>query len=275
MNKKILTLLSLIASLLINCNIQVHAKRIQEDQKEILLTELDNLNITNESTKDLKKLKEIIETKKPKIIYIEQWILLEPDNKKLLKKLHKISKKINSKLFLVVGKNSWFGDRGIANTIDYFNYYNKHIDGIVLRVEPNKINVWKDDISIIAQILNQMLDAYVGISKEVKNRNKIFTAEFPFWYIDFIGPLRPFPEDACVCANRISLLIDKPEKLKELKNWNNVSCLYSINLTKRATGHSEEELNEIYNKLNKELSFYSNFNGFIIDSDSNIGSQLP
>ncbi len=192
-----------------------------------------------------------------------------------MKKLHKISKKNNSKLFLVIGKNSWFGERGIANTIDYLNYYEKHIDGIVLRVEPNKINVWKEDVAIIAQILNQMLDAYVGISKEAKSKNKMFIAEFPFWYIDFIGPLRTFPEDACACANRISLLIDKPEKLKELKNWNNVSCLYSINLTKRATGHSEEELNEIYNELTKELPFYSNFNGFIIDSDSTIGSQLP
>lgn len=255
---------TIIVCLLTLCIVKVSA---EEEKKDFLINTI-GLNITNDDTKDIKNLNQLIKTKRPKAIYLEQWILLELQNKKLLKKLHKIAKKIDSKLYLVIGKNSWFGDRGISNTLDYLNFYEKDIDGIVLRVEPNKINVWKDDISITTQILNQMLDAYLGIYKETRKRNKVFVVEFPFWYSDFIGPLRSFPEDACAYSNRVSFLIDKPEKLKELKNWNNISCLYNINLTKRATTHTEEELANIYNELKEKLSFYSNFNGFILDSDT-------
>ena len=243
------------------------SSKVNAQEKKQFLINTIGLNITNNDTKDLKNLKQLIKDKRPKAIYLEQWILLEPGNKKLLKKLHKIAKSSDSKLHLVVGKNSWFGDRGISNTLEYLNFYEKDIDGIVLRTEPNKINVWKDDIAITTQILNQMLDAYLEIYKEARKRNKIFVVEFPFWYNDFLGPFRSFPEDACAYSNRVSFLIDKPEKLKELKNWNNISCLYNINLTKRATTHTEEEIASIYNELKEELSFYSNFNGFIIDSD--------
>lgn len=238
--------------------------------KETYLTNLNHLNITNESTRNIKQLKELIKSKRPKAIYLEQWILLEPHNKKLIKKLHKIAQKNKIKFYLVVGKNSWIGDRGKTNTLSYFNQYRKYIDGIVLRAEPNKINVWKDDDpGLKAKILNLMLDAYSAIYIEVKRYDKQFIAEFPFWYSDFKGPLKPFPEDVCTYSSKVIFLIDDPKKLNNFPtDWNDITCIYNINLTKRATTLNDEKINEVLNKLKSTNTFYSNFNGFIIDSDS-------
>lgn len=235
------------------------------------LTNLNHFNITNESVKDLKALAELIKDRKPKAIYLEQWILLEPGNKNLLKKLRKISNKSNIKLYLVIGKNIWFGRRGIENAKSAFNIYGKYFDGLVLRLEPNKSNVWKEDPSIKEQILNLMLDAYSSIYAEAKKRNKLFVTEFPFWFSDFEGPLKTFPQNACDYADKVIFLIDDIEKLEKLElEWNNVACPYNINITKRATKLSEDLVAETLNKLKNKLYFYSNFNGFIIDSDSSL-----
>lgn len=229
---------------------------------------INYLNITNESTKNKKELKKLIKTYEPKAIIVEQWILLEPNNKKLLKKLHKLTKKLNMKLYLATGKNSWFGRRGLANAVDSLKEYGKHIDGLILRTEPNKLNVWKDDMSIKAQILNQMLDAYSAILIESKKQDKKFIAEFPFWFTDFEGPLKTFSQNVCDFSNEIIFLIDDLKKLEELTiDWNNVTCRYSINLSKRATGLDDEKIKETFNKLNSNRAFYSNFAGFIIDLD--------
>ena len=150
------------------------------DEKKVYLTNFNQINITNDSTKDLKSLKQLIETKKPKAIYLEQWITMEPQNKNILKKLQKIAHKNDIKFYLVIGKNVWFGERGVKNTLAAFNTYGEYIDGVVLRIEPNKANVWKDDSSIKVQILNLMLDAYSAINTEAKKRNKTFYTEFPF-----------------------------------------------------------------------------------------------
>ncbi len=252
----------------------IFAKEIRIDEKEIFLTDLNHINITNDLAKDIKQIKELVNRKRPKALYIEQWLLLEPHNKKLLSDLHKITKKYNAKLYLVIGKNTWFGHRGVSNTLEAYKLYGKEVDGIVLRVEPNKANVWKDDMGLKAQVLNQMLDAYSAIHNKFKKENKQFVAEFPFWLSDFKGPLRSFPEDVCHYADKIIFLIDDPEKLDTLEiKWNDVTCRYNINLTKRATTQTEESLNEIYKKLKTNLTFYSNFNGFIIDSDSKLLSN--
>ena len=235
------------------------------------LTNINYINITNEMTKNKKEIKKLIKIYEPKAIIVEQWILLEPHNKKLLKYLHKHTKKSNIKLFLTIGKNTWFGRRGLANASASLKEYGKNIDGLILRLEPNKTNVWKDDISIKAQILNQMLDAYSAILIEAKKQDKKFIAEFPFWFTDFEGPLKSFSQNVCDFSNEIIFLIDDLKQLDELQiNWNNVSCRYSINLGKRATGQSDEKLKEIFNKLNSKLPFYSNFAGFILDSDSSL-----
>ena len=235
------------------------------------LTNINYINITNEMTKNKKEIKKLIKIYELKAIIVEQWILLEPHNKKLLKYLHKHTKKSNIKLFLTIGKNTWFGRRGLANASASLKEYGKNIDGLILRLEPNKTNVWKDDISIKAQILNQMLDAYSAILIEAKKQDKKFIAEFPFWFTDFEGPLKSFSQNVCDFSNEIVFLIDDLKQLDELQiNWNNVSCRYSINLGKRATGQSDEKLKEIFNKLNSKLSFYSNFAGFILDSDSSL-----
>jgi hypothetical protein len=39
-------------------------------------------------------------------------------------------------------------------------------------------------------------------------------------------------------------------------------------LTKRATKLNDDEINEVLDELKSSNAFYSNFNGFIIDSDS-------
>lgn len=239
--------------------------------KQIYLTNLNNINITNEAAHNKNILKRIIEDKRPKALYIEQWIIEESKDKKLLKKLHKTAHKYGLKLYLVTGKNSWFGTRGVSNTIEVFNKYDEFVDGIVLRTEPNKVNVWKDDISIQVQILNQMLDAYSAIYTEAKKRNKIFIAEFPFWFSDFRGPLKSFSENVCEYVDKVIFLIDNTKKLDELEiKWNDVTCPYNINLTKRANKQTEQSLEETYKKIKAKLTFYSNFNGYIIDSDSSL-----
>lgn len=240
--------------------------------KNVYLTNLNHINITNNFTKNLKQLKKLIELRKPKALYIEQWILLEPHNKNIIKKIHKVAKKNNIKFYLVVGKNTWFGRRGVINTLPYFNTYEKYIDGIVLRVDPNKVNVWKTDENTKALILNYMLDAYSVLYQEAKRRNLQFIAEFPFWLGDFKGIQKSFPEDVCTYSSKISFIIDNPEMFDKLNSlgikWNNVSCMYNINLTLRGTGLSEELLKEMYTKLKEKVIYYSNFNGFIVDSDS-------
>ena len=246
------------------------AKEAHTVDKKIFLTNLNHINITIESIKDLKELKRLICLRNPKAIYIEQWILEEPGNKNLIKKLQKIAKKTSCKFYLVVGRSSWFGRRGVINTIDNLNKYGKYIDGIVLRVEPNKVNVWKDDIGVQAQILNQMLDAYSAIYHETKKRDKAFIAEFPFWLSDYKGPLKSFSQNVCDYTDKIIFLIDDLEKLEKLDMWNNVTCMYNINLTKRASGQTEESIHETFKKLKTKLTFYSNFNGFIIDSNSTL-----
>lgn len=250
-------------------NLHAKEKSSSISNKEVHLTDLSHINITNESTKNLKTLEELIKHKRPKALYLEQWITLEPHNKKILKKIYKLAKKYNSKFYLVIGKNIWIGTRGVANTLAAYDMYGKHVDGIVLRLEPNKINVWKDEFKV--QILNQMLDAYSGIYHEAKKRKKNFIVEFPFWFSDFQGPLKSFSQDACDYSDKVSFIIDNLELLDTLKTkWNNITCIYNINLTKRVTELSEEVIEETYRKLKRNLTFYSNFNGFIIDSDITI-----
>lgn len=272
-NKKIIIVI-LIFSLFIMSSNKLYAKNEIDEKGREYITDLNHINITNDLTKDFKLLENSIETKRPKAIYIEQWIIVEPHNKKLLKKLSKITKEYEAKLYIVIGKNTWFGKRGFENTSEAYKLYGKYIDGVVLRVEPNKTNVWKDDLSIKAQVLNHMLDAYSAIHQYAKKLDKQFIAEFPFWLNDFKGPNGSFSEDACKYTDKIIFLIDDLEKMDELDeldiNWNDISCRYNINLTKRALDKTEESIIEIYKKLKVKLPLYSNFNGFIIDSDSQL-----
>lgn len=245
-------------------------------EKEIYLTNLNHINITYETAENTKKIKELIKEKKPKAIYIEQWIIADPKHKKLLKQLRGMTTKDQIKLYLVIGKNTWWGDRGKANAIGAYDLYGKYIDGLVLRIEPNKTNLWKkiEDEPIFnakATLLNLMLDAYSAIYLEAKKRKKAFIAEFPFWFTDFKGPYKSFSQNVCDYAHKVSFLIDSTEKLEELDlPWNSVTCTYNINLTKRALSQTDEGIKEIYNKLKTNLTFYANFNGFIIDSDSKL-----
>lgn len=249
-------------------NININEENITSENTE--LKKITNINITNESTKDFSTIKEIFKNYKPKNIFLEQWITLEPHNKKLLKKLRKLSNKYDSKLYLVVGKNTWFGRYGYGMAKASLDEYEKYIDGIVLRIEPNKTNIWnKFGENSKARILNQMLDSYAALHIETMKRNKDFIAEFPFWFSDFIGPLKSFPQDVCSYTDKIIFLIDDEEKLEELNlKWNEITCRYLINLTKRANNKTEEDLRTIYSKLKNKLQFFSNFHGYIVDSDS-------
>lgn len=245
--------------------------------KEIYLSNFNNINITREYAEDPKKLNELIKNKAPKALYIEQWILYEIEDAKTLKRLYKVAKKNDVRFYLVTGKNSWFGKRGLQNTMEVYDKYGKYVDGIVLRVEPNKINVWKkDDISTHAQILNGMLDAYSAIYTQAKTRNKKFVTEFPFWLSDYEGPLKNFSQNVCDYSDKIIFLIDDVEKLDTLNiKWNNVPCSYNINLTKRALRQSDEGINEIYNKLKNKIPLYQNFQGYVVDSDSSLINNNP
>lgn len=244
--------------------------KTKEYNRDIYLSDLNNINLTNETSKNLKEFRKIIKSKVPKSIFIEEWLLSESHNKKLLKKLRKITKKYNVKFYIVIGKNTWFGKRGLSKTLIAYDLYGKYTDGIVLRLEPNKTNVWqKYGDTYKARILNQMLDAYSAIYIKSKELNKDFIVEFPFWFSDFIGPLKSFPQDVCTYADKIIFLIDDEEKLEDLKiKWNDVTCRYYINLTKRANDKSEEKIKDLYHKINSNISFFSNFHGYIIDSDS-------
>lgn len=265
-----------ITILLLSCK-DVTAKE-EIINKEQYLTNLNNVNITKEYAQDPKKLKELIAKNKGiKALYLEHWILYETKNIKTLKKLHKIAKKNDIRFYLVTGKNSWFGKRGLKNTMEVYDTYGKYVDGIVLRVEPNKINVWKkDDIATHAQILNEMLDAYSAIYSEAKQRNKKFIAEFPFWLSDYEGPLKTFSQNVCEYTDKIIFLIDNTEKLDSLNiRWNDVPCSYNINLTKKALQQTEDGIKNIYQKLKAKLSLYQNFQGYIIDPDTTLNEQNP
>lgn len=245
------------------------------NEKSIFLTNLNHINITEETAKDIKAIQELVKTKRPKAVYLEHWITDNPKNKNLPKKLKKIANKYDAKFYLVIGRNSWFGTRGLNHTIDFLNKYENDIDGLVLRTEPNKVNVWKDDVSIQAQILNQMLDSYSAINIEMKKRGKQFIVEYPFWFSDFLGPgKKSFSQHVCEYSSKIIFLIDNLDKLDELYKlkvvWNDISCPYNINLTKRATGQDEKTTHKTYKKLKERLTLYSNFNGFLIDSDSTL-----
>lgn len=245
--------------------------------RETFLTNLNSFILTKEYADDTHKLEELIEEKKPKAIYVEEWIVSESKDKNYLKKLKKLTSKHNLKLFLVTGRNVWFGQRGVDGIINAYNTYETNLDGIVFRIEPNKSNVWKDNSDIQAQILNQMLDAFSAIYKETQKRNKLFIVEVPFWLGEFHGPLKTFTEDICTYSDRIVLLIDDAEKLDKLESkWNDLTCSYSINLGKRATRQtSDEKINELYSKVQEKLIFYSNFNGYIIDTGSILDNKKP
>ena len=241
--------------------------------KDTYITNINNINLTVKTTKNFEKVKELIETKKPKTVFIEQWVLLDPQNTNLLKKVHGLTKKNDARLYLVVGKNSWINQFGITQVLEQIKEYGKHIDGIVLRIEPNKINVWEKHGQFNkAKLLSQMLDTYNAIHKETKKLKLDFVAEFPFWLADFRGPVKSFPQDACNYTDKIAFLIDEEEKLDALDDlkieWNDVTCRYYINLTKRANDKTNEKINEILDKFKTKLSLYSNFHGYIVDSDS-------
>ncbi len=263
---KIIIVFVVLTQCLLIKHVQAKPKSLKE---EVHLTDLANLNITNETTKNTKQLEELIKQRKPRFIYLEQWVTLEPQNKNILKLLNKLAKKYDSKFYLVIGKNNWFGTRGVSNVTAALNEYGKYIDGIVLRVEPNKTNIWVKDDSFKIQILNQMLDAYHAIHSETKKRNKQFIAEFPFWLTDFKGPKGNFSQDTCSYSDKIIFLIDNKEILDKIDiKWNNITCQYQINLGRRATNQTDDSLKEIYKKIKDNSAFYYNFNGFIVDSDS-------
>lgn len=267
----IATTILLIPNFVCQQNTDAKESKTESYEKKLRLTNLNNINITNELAKNKNKTEELIKNKRPKALYLEQWILLEPNNKNLLRNLSKLTKKYQTKLYLIVGRNTWFGKRGASNTVEAFDTYGEYVDGIVLRILPNKTNVWKDDNAIRAQVLNQMLDAYYAIYLKAKKRNKSFIVEYPFWLSDFKGPLKSFSENTCDYADRIIFIIDNAEMLDKIATkWNDVTCSYGINLTKRATMQNEELIKELYKKLNSKLTLYANFIGYIIDSDSTL-----
>ncbi len=260
-NTKKILLCILIASI-ITLNNQCFSKE---------LTDLTHINLSPRIVKDIKQVEKLIEEKEPKAIYIEQWILAEKGNEHLLRKLHKIANKHDTKLYLFVGKDSWIGRKGVINVIAALDEYGGDIDGIVLKHQPNKTNIWKNSVDFQVQILNHMLDAYSAIHMETKKRNKQFIIDFPYWYTDYKGPKRHFSENACEFADKIILLIDNIDMLEKLDvKWNDVTCVYNIDLTKHVTLLTDDDVNDIYKLIKSKFTFYSNFNGFIIDSDSDL-----
>ena len=116
-----------------------------------------------------------------------------------------------------------------------------------------------------------MLDAYSAIYIEAKKRNKQFIADFPFWFSDYKGPKKGFSENVCDYTDKVIFLIDDIEKLEKLDiKWNNITCAYNIDLTKHATVLSDDDISDIYKIIKSKLTFYANFNGFIVDSDSRV-----
>ena len=242
----------------------------QINEKE-LLTDINHINITVRTAKNIDLVESLIKEKRPKAIYIEQWIIAEKGNENLLEQLHKITHKYEAKLYLFVGRDNWFGRRGLVNVLAALDQYGDHIDGIILKTQPNKINIWKDSTEFQAQILNQMLDAYSAIYIEAKRRNKLFIVDFPFWLSDYNGPKKNFSESVCDYTDKVIFLIDDLKVLEKLDlKWNDITCLYSIDLTKHATQLSDDDISEMYKIIKSKFIFYSNFNGFIVDSDSKV-----
>jgi len=273
MKKQTFTLfLALILFLNSSLILSAHGKAEDSIPREVILTNLNNIILNKDCAEDKNKLEEILRIKRPRNVFIEHWIIQESTNKKLLKEVRKITNKYNSKLYFVTGRNTWFGQRAAEHILPLYKEYGEYIDGIVLRIEPNRVNLWKeDDDSMKVQVLNQMLDGYSVVYSYAQKIGKSFIVEFPFWLTDFQGPKRTFSDDACIYADKVIFLIDNEEKLDTLEiAWNDITCHYLINLGKRATRQNEEKIKEIYNKLNKKLTLYSNFGGYIIDADSSL-----
>ncbi|MBI1858710.1 MAG: hypothetical protein HYR97_06340 [Candidatus Melainabacteria bacterium] len=231
-------------------SIPSHAASSQATLQNI---KIENINITTEAVGNLNELQKQINNLHPKNIFIEERLLYQKKNNNILKDLKKIAKKNSSKLFVVVGKNTWIGKRGID----------------ILRLEPNKTNIWQNhELEYKAQMLNHMLDAYSAISKETAKYGKEFVAEFPYWLADFQGPLRTFSQDACLYADRVVLLIDDEDMYEVLGNkWNDLFCHYHISLSKKANSKTNPEIVKLHKKFNNELSFDSYFKGYIFDLD--------
>ena len=270
--KTISIVVATIAMLVCCLSSEAKSKIYNPINDKILLTEIRHINIVPRLAKNIKSVEELIKLKRPKAVYIEQWILAEKGNENLLNKLYKIAHNYDAHLYLFVGKDSWFGRRGLVNVLASLDQYEKHIDGIILKNQPNKTNIWKkDDLNFQAQILNQMLDAYSAIYTETKKRNKLFIADFPFWFSDYQGPKKGFSENVCDYTDKVIFLIDDIEKLEKSDiQWNDITCAYNIDLTKHATALSDDDTKEMYKTIKSKLIFYANFNGFIIDSDSKV-----
>ncbi len=270
--KKLISIVIAIIAILTPCySSEAKSKTSEQIDKKVLLTDITHINIASRLAKDVKSVELLVKSKRPKAIYIEQWVVAEKGNENLLQKLHKIAHKYNARLYLFIGRDTWFGRRGLVNTLSAFDQYGNHIDGIILKIQPNKTNIWKDDLNFQAQILNQMLDAYSAIYIEAKKRNKQFIADFPFWFSDYLGPKKGFSENVCDYTDKVIFLIDDIEKLEKLDiKWNDITCAYNIDLTKHATVLSDDDVSDMYKTIKSKLTFYSNFNGFIVDSDSSV-----
>ncbi len=271
---KKLTVLILVLLMFLTSQIKCFSHEQEFKDKDFYLKDLKSLMLTMDYANDFSKLEEELINKDPSILFIEEWLVAEMKDKNFLKKLRKLTKKHNTKLILATGKNIWFGKRGVENIFIAYEKYQEYVDGIVLRIEPSKSNVWKnDDESIQVQILNQMLDAYSAIYSDAQKRNKLFIAEFPFWLTEFQGPKGSFSNDACLYTDKIIFLIDDEEKLKDKKlKWNDITCPYLINIAERATRQNSGKVNEYYKTLKNDLTLYQNFNGYIIDTGEKISN---
>ncbi len=246
-------------------------KQNVQDLSTELITDITHINISLSDSKNIKKIENLIKNQNPKALYVEQWITVEKGNEKFMQNLYKIAHKHNVKVYIFIGKDSWFGRKGLVNSLTAYDQYGKYIDGVILKAQPNRTNIWKKNLDFQAQILNQMLDAYLAIHLEAKKRNKQFIADFPFWFSDYQGPKKNFSENVCDYADKVIFLIDDLDKLQNLDiKWNNITCPYNIDLTKHATLITDDDISDMYKTIKSKLSFYSNFNGFIVDSDTQV-----
>ena len=270
--KKLISIVIAIIIAITSCySSEAKFKASEPIDEKVLLTDITHINIAAKLAKNIKSVEELVKSKRPKAIYIEQWILVEKGNENLLQKLYKIAHKYDAKLYLFIGRDSWFGRKGLVNTLAAYDQYGNYIDGIILKTQPNKINIWKDNLNFQAQILNQMLDAYSAVYIEAKKKNKQFIADFPFWFSDYQGPKKGFSENVCDYTDKVIFLIDDIEKLEKLDiKWNDITCPYNIDLTKHAAVLSDDDINDIYKTIKSKITLYSNFNGFIVDSDSRV-----
>ena len=273
--QKLISIFTLITALICCYSSEAKFKTNEQFDEKELLTDITHINISAKTAKDIKSVKLLLESKRPKALYIEQWLLIEKGNEDLLKKLYKMAHRYDAKLYLFIGRDSWFGRKGLINALAAFDQYGNYIDGIILKTQPNKTNIWKkDDINFQAQILNQMLDAYSAIYIEAKKRNKLFIADFPFWFSDYQGPKKSFSENVCDYTDKVIFLIDDIAKLEALDiKWNDITCAYNIDLTKHTTALSDDDISDMYKTIKSKLIFYANFNGFIIDSDSKVNFE--